>query len=88
MKAADKLILHQILVSDLLAAISLSTRLAVVKVKGHSTSGEIQAEGNHLAAMAAEWAAQEGSTSLYCSIAPVNSMYMFSDNYSVTGNTS
>ena len=55
--------------SDLLAAISFSTRLAVVKVKRHSTSGELQAEGNDLAYMAAGWAAQESSTSPYCSVA-------------------
>ena len=54
----------------------------------HSTSGEIQAEGNDLADMAAEWVAQEGSTSPYYSVAPVYSMYMFSDNYSFTGTTS
>ena len=35
-----------------MAAISLSTRLAVVKVKGHGTLGGIQAEDDYLANLA------------------------------------
>ena len=41
--------MYKNLVLNLLAAISLSTRLAVVEIKGHSTLGGIQEEGNYLA---------------------------------------
>ena len=74
-KVADgKPISHQTLVSDLLQAITLPARLAIVRVKGHSSPGDTDVHGNNLADESAGWAAKEGPHSPHISKKPVYGM--------------
>ena len=73
--ADRKQISHKTLIADLLQAVNLPEKLAVVKVKGHSQKGDIDAEGNDFADAVASWASREGKPSPHYTATPTYSMF-------------